>query len=222
VEFIDAASFLSAYTQIFEREIYTFSTEQPAPMILDCGANIGLAVMYWKRLFPEARIVAFEPDPGAFLALQSNCMRWSLGDVELVDAAVWTESGESEFLSDGADAGRLLTPRAKDTGSGMVRTVRLRDYLTSHVALLKLDVEGAETDVLRDCADRLDGVERLFVEWHSFVDDEQSLDELLSILRAAGFRFHLHPELVSPSPFRSVRENAGMDQRLNIFAFRRR
>ncbi len=53
----------------------------------------------------------------------------------------------------------------------MVRTVRLADYLIGdRIDLLKIDIEGAEVPVLEDCAARLDWVDRVFVEYHSFTD----------------------------------------------------
>jgi hypothetical protein len=71
-----------------------------------------------------------------------------------------------------------------------VRTVRLRDYLDQPIEFLKLDIEGAEVPVLLDCSDRLEQVEHLFVEYHSFIGLPQPLDCLISILRSAGFRFY--------------------------------
>src|SRR5688572_20822569 len=60
---VDSASFVHSYSEIFKREIYRFTTVNNAPKIIDCGANIGLSVIYFKRLYPAAKIVAFEADP---------------------------------------------------------------------------------------------------------------------------------------------------------------
>ena len=65
---------------------------------------------------------------------------------------------------------------------------RLRNLLERKVQLLKLDIEGAELEVLRDCGARLQNVERLFVEHHSFLGRPQQLGEFFGILEAAGFR----------------------------------
>lgn len=222
VHVIDAASFLSAYREIFEKGIYDFQASGEAPRIIDCGANIGLAVLFWKRRYPKSRILAFEPDPAAFEALVWNCRHWGLSEVECLNKAVWSEEGEYPFARDGADAGHLLVG---DTVAGatpiLVSTVRLRDYLVAPVDLLKLDIEGAEAEVLEDCSDVLDGVARVFVEYHSRTDREQNLDVLLAVLRVARFRIHIQPELVAGQPFLKTPESYGMDQRLNIFAFRK-
>src|SRR5690606_23212402 len=63
LELIDAASFLWTYAEIYERRLYEFRSTNPAPRIIDGGANIGLSVLFFKSLFPMARITCFEPDP---------------------------------------------------------------------------------------------------------------------------------------------------------------
>jgi|YNPNPStandDraft_1061719.scaffolds.fasta_scaffold00555_11 FkbM family methyltransferase len=224
IHVIDAASFLSAYEQIFEGGIYDFPASGEDPRIIDCGANIGLAVLFWKRRYPRSRILAFEPDPAAFEALVTNCHNWRLTEVECINKAVWSEEGECLFVRDGADAGHLLLGEG-DEGEGApvpVCTVRLRDYLEEPVELLKLDIEGAEAEVLADCSDALERVERVFVEYHSRVHREQRLDTVTHVLRSAGYRIHIQPGLVSKQPFLRTPESYGMDQRLNIFAYRLR
>jgi FkbM family methyltransferase len=218
---VDGASFLSAYQQIFERELYSFSTSRENPKIVDCGANIGLCILYWKQLYPTAQITAFEPDAKVFETLVWNCKHWELTNVELINKAVWSSETELPFWSEGADAGRLLEDsELNDKSSITVVTANLRDYLQGAVDFLKLDIEGAETEVLLHCADCLHRISHLFVEYHSFVGKEQGIDAILRVLRHADFRIHIQPELVSQKPFMEQLNNEGMDQRLNIFAYR--
>jgi FkbM family methyltransferase len=221
--FADARSFLFSHRQIFDAEIYRFDTSDAAPRILDCGANIGLSVLYFKRLHPRSRITAFEPDPNLFSMLEANCRSHALADVELVPKAAWTCEALLPFSAEGSDAGRLLGigPGIARAAERTVAAARLRDHLGGErIALLKLDVEGAEAEILLDCADRLGDVERVFVEAHSLIGREQRLDEVLAVLRSAGFRTHVQPELVSPKPFVRRMDSWGMDQRLNVYAYR--
>jgi len=101
-----------------------------------------------------------------------------------------------------------------------VPSVRLLDYIDDRIDFLKLDIEGSEVEVLLDCKERLDLVDHLFVELHSYVNRRQRLDEMLSVLVESGFRYHIQPELVSERPFLTRYNDNGMDQRLNIFAYR--
>jgi FkbM family methyltransferase len=208
--------------EIFEREIYKFSTDHPRPLIIDCGANIGLSVIYLKQLFPHATVVAFEPDHSVFSLLERNVAAFEPTDVELREQAVWSEATRLDFFREGADGGRIAALNRDSENIARIETVRLRGLLHDRVDFLKLDIEGAEYAVLEDCRDRLENVERLFVESHSCVDRPQRLGELRGILGGASFRLHItSPGLVSPHPFVERREYAGMDLQLNVFAFRR-
>jgi FkbM family methyltransferase len=218
---VDARTFLFGFREIVGQELYRFESRREQPTILDGGANIGLATLFWKQLYPAARILAFEPDPMIFETLARNCEEWQVSGVELINRAIWTSCGEMSFWSEGSYAGRLVPdPRVSGTSCVTVETVRLREFLQRPVDLLKLDIEGAETDVLLDCADCLDSVEHLFVEYHSFIGQEQRLDTLLSVLRSAGFRVYLQPHVLLPQPFVTHLNLLGLDQTLNIFARR--
>lgn len=217
---VDSASFLSAFYQIFQHRIYDFEVTRNDPRILDCGANIGLATLFWKGRYPNARITAFEPDPAVFAVLSENCRTWRLDHVSLVNAAVWDREGLLEFHAEGSDAGRIADDLEGSGPRISVEAVRLREYLGTPVDMLKLDIEGAETAVLLDCEDRLENVEKLFVEYHSFQNREQLLDQILRLLRATGFRVHVQTELAAATPFLERPVDLGMDQRLNLFAVR--
>jgi hypothetical protein len=88
------------------------------------------------------------------------------------------------------------------------------------VDLLKLDIEGAETQVLREAQHRLDRVERIFVEYHSLVDKPQNLPELLGVLAASEFRFFATGSERRVRPFHGVPADRGIDLQLNIFAIK--
>lgn len=210
----DAASFASSYEEIFGRKIYAFYAEGKSPRIVDCGANVGLSVLYFKKLHPGARITAFEADPEIARVLRENLAAGGAGDIEVVEAAVWDSEGEVRFQAEGADAGRVAEAGTK------VRTVPLVSYLGEPVDFLKVDIEGAELRVLRSCRDELRNVRRLFVEYHSFAGQKQELPELLTILTEAGFRYVMRTAFCSDYPFVRASAHLGMDLQLNIFAFR--
>jgi FkbM family methyltransferase len=218
---VDSASFLSAYRQIFDEHIYRFRTGARNPLIIDCGANIGLAVLYWKQLYESARVIAFEPDPVVFEVLSWNCQQFGLSNVRLINKAVSNQVGEALFYAEGADAGHLVFDKVNGGRPAVpVATVRLSDFLDDEIDLLKIDIEGAETVVLRDCEDLLHRVKHVFVEYHSFLGQEQRLDEIFSILKKNGFRIHIKSELTAAEPFTSNFSYAGMDNSLNVFAYR--
>lgn len=217
---VDSSSFISDYYSIFEDEIYDFKPKGHPPKIIDGGANIGLATLYWKRNFPDSDITAFEPDPQIFAALKWNVEQREYGDVTLVQKGLWSEEGEVGFRPDGADGGHVAGAVTDEGEKPVVPVVRLAPYLDGRIDMLKLDIEGAEVEVLLDSAGHLGTVENLFVEYHSYTGEEQRVDEILRVLRQSGFRVHIQPELVADQPFVQRLESYGMDHRLNIFAYR--
>jgi FkbM family methyltransferase len=218
LEVVDGASMIWTYHELFNLELYSFLARREDPLILDCGANIGLSILYFKRLYSASRIVAFEADPDLFSVLERNVAAMGVEDVKLISRAVWSSETELPFHSEGADAGRLA--RDGDTRERTISTVRLRDYLDQPVDLLKIDIEGAEMEVLADCADRLRYVDHLYVEYHSFKTEVQSLPELLAILKQAGFRLHVRSAQSTPKPFVIRQDHLGMDLKLHVFAYR--
>jgi FkbM family methyltransferase len=207
-------SLAGLYEQIFLDGGYRFQAARADPLILDCGANIGVSVAWFKKQYPRARIVAFEADPRVSAALASNVAVGSFADVSVVRKAVWISDGQMSFVAEGGDAGRL------GDGNDTVETIRLRDWLTEPIDLLKIDIEGAETAVIEDCADSLHLVSMMALEFHSIVGREQHLGDTLRILESAGFRVWVRDEYAPRFPLVDSEAEAGMDMRLNIWAKR--
>lgn len=216
----DGPSFAGMYHEHFIDDLFHFESSNPTPLFLDCGANVGVVTCFLKEKFPGARIVAFEPDSKCFAALQTNC--GGLIGVTCKPAAVWIENGTLEFDAVGADGGHLsdLVLTGNGGTSVTVESVRLRDFLNEPIDFLKLDIEGAEIDVLADCADKLSNVERMFVEYHSFESQSQRLAEFFAILERAGFRVHAHSQMNAPQPFLQLPVYNKKDFRLNVFCQR--
>jgi FkbM family methyltransferase len=216
----DSGSFVWTYSEIFGTESYKFKADNSAPLIIDCGANIGLSILYFKQIYPLSRIIAFEPDSQIFSILQRNVQNLDSSGIQLINKALWDSETVLEFASEGGDAGRLTHMDELQSKKHQVSTVRLRDYLQEPVDFLKIDIEGAETTVLKDCADLLCNVKHLFVEYHSFINETQSLNTLLNILSEAGFRVYINTISTSPQPLFQRHVSNGMDMQLNICAWR--
>lgn len=215
----DSASFLSNYKEIFVEKIYAFSFKSSTPRILDLGANIGLSVLFFKQLYPNAQITAFEADPKIFEYLKKNVHGNGYTDSQLVNKAAWYENTTLKFSSKGADGGRVAL--AGDTNIIEIDTIDINEFLKNNqFDFLKMDIEGAEEVVLPACKDRLTDIKFVFVEYHSKAGKNQSLDRIISILSEAGFRIHLHSVICSPSPFIKVNVHAGFDLQLNIFGWK--
>lgn len=219
---LTVTDFLSVAYQIkeyFGDSRMNFNCDRSNPVVIDCGANVGISVLRFKQLFPSAKIVAFEPDEKVFACLKKNIAINNVSNVELFQKAVWVDNDGVSFGSEGADGGSVFYAENKL----LVPSIRLKDVLLqfSSIDLLKIDIEGAETDVLLDCDSELKRAKYLFVEYHSLSDQVQRLDELLNLLRANGFRYYIHSiGTVHQKPFVEI-EPGNMDIQLDIHAIRK-
>lgn len=216
----DAPGFAHMFDDYFVQEHYRFEAGTSSPFIIDCGANIGVGVRYWKHLYPGARVLAIEPDAGSFAALEANSR--DLTDVTLLKKAAWTDDTPLEFSVAGNDGGHLslLTERQNPVPVVTVDGVRVRDLINEPVHLLKLDIEGSELQVLSDCADKLSLVEKMFVEFHSFARQQQRLSDFTGIIERAGFRMYGRVEDPASQPFLNRPVFNEKDFRLNLWCYR--
>jgi FkbM family methyltransferase len=120
--------------------------------IMDVGANIGMASILFARKYPSAKIIAIEPEPSNFAALVKNTLRYT--NIVPIQAALWKENGhvalgESEAHPKGAF-------EIVEGGAERVRAITMetlmRETGISSIDLLKMDIEGAEREVFKDCA----------------------------------------------------------------------
>jgi FkbM family methyltransferase len=183
--------------EIFSQHSYYFETENPRPKIIDAGAHIGLATLYFKKLFPGARITAIEPLPQNLEVLEENIWQNGLKDIEVIPAALWPYPGEIPFHFDETDEEWLSTAstlakawnQEQDTTSVSVRTTALSNLLYEPVDFLKMDIEGAEQVVLEEAEDQLHWIKEMVVEFHPVA--HQSLSHLVPFLEGRGFHITL-------------------------------
>ena len=218
----DIASFYLGKKEIFNSQVYKFRARHDKPYIIDCGANLGMSIIYFKELYPKANITAFEADDYIFSFLKKNMQSFRYEDVEIVNKAVWNKEEELTFFAEGGAGGRLEL-LGKEKNIKNVKTIRLKNWLKNKkVDFLKMDVEGAEFEVIEDCRDELKNVETIFIEYHSFSAKKQNLHILLSILHEAGFRYHIKEAFTRQFPFVDNELNVDMDLQLNVFGYRDR
>lgn len=214
-----ASSFISMYEELVLKGIYAFKADSSAPYIIDCGANIGLSIAYFKKMYPQSKILAFEADKTTYDVLQSNVKAGGFNGVDVRHNAVWINNEELSFISEGGLSGHLgESSTSKQVNK--VRAVRLKEILNEPIDLLKIDIEGAEHEVMKDCADSLSNVKLLFVEYHSETDKPQELQVILDIITKAGFRYHIQEANTTAQPFMGIIPMLHMDLQLNIFAYR--
>ena len=215
----DTLSFIWQFKEIFADNSYLFKTGSEQPVIYDCGANVGTSVLYFKQMFPSAKVKAFEADPKILEILNQNISKNNISNIEIIGKAVWVNNNGVEFSQEGADGSSIFGSENKIK----IPSVRLKNFLDEEmkIDLLKMDIEGAEIEVIKDCNASLQKARHIFIEFHSQVNDIQKLDIVLNTLTSNGFRYFIKQEADRKQPFinRRNKNNLAMDMQLNIYAY---
>jgi FkbM family methyltransferase len=217
--FYNPEELLHAFEEIFIGQVYKQQL-QNQPYIFDCGANIGLSVIYMKHFYPKAEIVAFEPDKKNFDLLEKNMQSFGYNNVILRNEAVWTENTTLQFSNEGLMSSKIVA--GYDHNTKQIKAIRLRDLLIREIDFLKIDIEGAEYVVLNDINDKLHFVKNMFVEYHGTFKRNYEIAELLTIINKSGFNFYIkEATCVYKTPFYRIEKDIRLyDIQLNIFCFR--
>jgi FkbM family methyltransferase len=160
---------LHTYRQVFVRRDYDFELLRAPQTIVDAGANIGLATLWFARRYPGARILALEPEPANFALLAKNTTQFP--NVTAIHGALWKDRGEIQIVDPGYGSWGFQTRAAAGVSSdGRVKALAVDDIMKDHglasLDLLKIDIEGAEVEVFETAARWIDRVQVLVVELH--------------------------------------------------------
>lgn len=171
-------------------------------LMIDAGANIGMASLYLLNRYPALRVVAVEPDPGNFEVCRMNLEPFS-DRVVFVKGAVWSSCGQLVFVSEQTEWNSHVRgttnvvagdpgPKeaAKETS---VESFDMPALISlgggGPVDLLKMDIEGSEAEVFRGNTERwLPSVRNIVIELHG-PDCEKSFKGALEGYQYDGFPF---------------------------------
>lgn len=173
---------------IFERRLYDVSATG-VKRVLDLGANIGAATLFFASRFPEAEFACVEPFPGnrAVLreAIKLNGIR-----ATVFEGAVGTEAGESDLHLGGTPDSFSLTPAAASAQRLRVRQFTVPELLAAlgwdEIDLLKIDIEGYEKTLFRGNNAWLSRVRLIVGEAHGHVG--YGIDDVRADLEPLGFQ----------------------------------
>ncbi len=150
----DSDADLAVIEEVFGRGVYELPDIRAPKVIVDLGAHIGATVLFFTMRFPTARVVALEPDPVNFAKLRRNV--GSMPQVTILNTAVSEQDGTITLYSGGRLDGwksSSARPATRWQQPIDVRSMKLDNVLAEagikEVDLLKIDIEGAEYDVLK-------------------------------------------------------------------------
>jgi FkbM family methyltransferase len=159
------------FFQVFyENQYGPYGVEFPkAKRIIDAGANIGCASIYFSLHFPEAEILAIEPEQNNFSLLQKNTSAYK--NVSCIQAGIWNKNEDIIISNPNAEAAEFMIesghPSIHSTVKGITieKLIEINNWDT--IDILKLDIEGAEKEIFsEDNFDWLKKVKLLIIELH--------------------------------------------------------
>lgn len=118
------------------------------PVIIDCGANIGLASIWYAQQYPRARIIAVEPEPENFRILALNVAKYP--NIHVVQGGVFDRETRVTLSNTGDQP---WTWETKETDAGEVTTHTIPGLMASlsnsKLMIVKIDIEGSEVALFR-------------------------------------------------------------------------
>ena len=197
VRFFSYPALIMMFDEIFIKKEYYFNSEKKNPFVIDCGANIGLATLFFKKLYPQSRIIAFEADVKAFELLKQNVENNRLKNVELHNKALYNKEGKIKFYYDPKNPSSLAMSTEKkrmDKAAAVVSSTTLSSHINEEVDFLKMDIEGAEGIVIEEMSskNKLRLIKEMVIEYHHHIDKKKdNLSKILGILEKNNFGYHI-------------------------------
>ena len=157
------------FHQVFVSREYDYDLDFEPTSILDAGANVGYATRFFRQRYPNAAVIAVEPDPENCQLFLRNTAH--LRDVQLIQGGLWGTTGWLRVAQPNASKSELRLETAAGEDPSALRAYTIPDLLRergwTRVDLVKVDVEGAEREIFaaRDIG-WLRGTRALIVELH--------------------------------------------------------
>lgn len=201
VNYENEKEFHTLKSEIFGSECYNIKLQSKNPYIIDVGAYIGLSVIYFKSIYPSSQIQAFEPNPYARGLLEENIFINNLNGIEILPYAIDIEERERDFFIDKSENNWQSTANFSKTSWNnknpnnmviKVETRKLSSFLNKKVDLLKIDIEGIELNILKECKNKLKNVKSIVIEYHPV--KEINLAKIISILKNQNFEIEYFKE----------------------------
>jgi FkbM family methyltransferase len=189
------------FEEIFYRNEYLFTSKNKKPIIFDCGANIGFATIFFKWLYPESEIYAFEPDKKTFEILKKNVSQNRLRKVHLFNSAISDQNGKIDFFIDSKSPGSLVMstkqermPKDKITVDCLSLSSLIKEKNLSKIDYIKMDIEGSESEVIQDLNKnhQLKNIAKFSIEYHHKISGHKSqLSKFLQVFESNGFEYQI-------------------------------
>ena len=140
--------------------------------IIDAGANIGLTSVFYANKYPNATIIAIEPEASNFHMLEKNTAPYP--NIHSIKAALWKDNTQVKLVDPNLGHYGFQTMEASDGNAseempsvpGVTLDKILTEFNLGSVDILKVDIEGSEKEIFENCCSWIDKVKVIVVELH--------------------------------------------------------
>jgi len=161
---------ISLLEEIIIHSEYQFESSKSPRIIIDAGANIGLTSIFFANKFPDAKIIAIEPERSNFQMLEMNAAYYP--NIVPIQGALWREESMLNLSNPGTGNWGYQTRKqeADETVEGNVSGITvdtlIQKYGFDYIDILKIDIEGSEKEVFETSESWIDKVGVIIVELH--------------------------------------------------------
>jgi FkbM family methyltransferase len=159
------------FVHVFLRSEYNVDIAKKPTVIVDAGANIGLTSVFYANKYPDAKIIALEPEYSNFILLKKNTAAY--GNIVAINKALWGENTTLEIVDPGLDKWGFQTRKRNEKEADRKKAIEsitidklMIDNMLSHIDILKIDIEGAEKEVCETASAWIDKVGMMAIELH--------------------------------------------------------
>ncbi|MCL4269497.1 MAG: FkbM family methyltransferase [Anaerolineales bacterium] len=166
---------------------------QPDDVVVDIGAHIGGFAVRAAKQAHRGKVFAYEASSKNFAMLSENRNLNNADNLHIHNVAISDHRGEMKFFMPGDNGALGSLMQEKDSPMEIVQSMTLADILSENrierIDYLKLDVEGAEYDILLGCSDEtLSKIQKIVLEYHEFTGHHHSHIDLVECLKSHGFQ----------------------------------
>jgi FkbM family methyltransferase len=162
-------------------------------IVVDMGAHIGAFAVRAARLAHRGQVYAYEASAKNYALLTENRQLNGLKNLHIENSAISDRCGELPLYTPAGNSilGSLLqeTSSFKEMVQSTTFSAIIAEHALEQVDFLKVDVEGAEFDILFDCSDETFAkIRHLVIEYHDFEGGKRSHLDLVNLLNLHGFK----------------------------------
>jgi FkbM family methyltransferase len=163
---------VSLFNDLLLRQAYNVALPFAPRTIIDAGANVGMATLFYANKYPLARIAAIEPEPSNYAMLLKNVAAYP--NVVPVNAALWNSDdglhlGPIGVVPTGEEKWAFMVTETGIPVRGITMQTLMRETAIESIDLLKMDIESGEIEAFANCADWMRGVKGIVIELHDHI-----------------------------------------------------